>query len=431
MTAIKRRGIAVLVLVALAACSDPATDDPTPKPQTSDPTTGPASAPQAGDVLWQTRPLQLRVIGVGRTGAGYVVATNGSTIGYSADGQQEWTVPEPAGRRRSGAAEVDGDVVVRSSLGGRGTHVRVLDGATGALRWERDVGGLVVGQGTLFTNSCGGDAGCTVTAIATATGRVRWQTPASDGLSILEQVGATVQATSFPFGTDRTRDPLGKRTLLQVFDARTGEQRGPDLLGNGFQGVGRVVIEADYSGSVGRDCTAELIARSLDGQERWRRTFDWTLARDDHDCALPLDVSPLAGGRVDVWTRGAFGVVLDATTGRTLWSYGGRRLLIDSAGGVDVVTDSAFRRFRGVDAGTHRPRWQAAGELSFDDDPAGFLGFTEDQDDGTEGFTLRSIRSGEESLTVTGRYVGSGDDWLATVARDLSTDQVSIVSWPH
>ncbi|WP_193612561.1 PQQ-binding-like beta-propeller repeat protein [Nocardioides lijunqiniae] len=445
-----RVATAAVVLLAAVACSGQgsSSERPASGSPSADATPTPAPAgPRAGDVRWLSRAYGEPVEAVAAIGDGHVVMTSAATVRLDAAGEEEWVVREPASRRGYPQAFAAGDMVVRYSIpedtdrgAGRSPHVRVLDGRTGRLRWQRDVGEVVVTPSSVFASACGGRGdgasdGCAVMALDPATGRERWRTPAS--VDALRVVGATVQITSFPYGTDRTADPYGERTLVRVLDAETGERLGPDQLGNFFEAAGRLLVEESVAGSVGRACQAVLVARRLDGREVWSRSFDWTLPREatgpDADCALALDVTPLGRGRIEVVAGDRVGLLLDARTGRTLWDHGGRRRVLASFAGVDVVTDSAFRRFQGLDARTHRRRWQATGTPSLtlqDVEPAGYLALTQSEGD-AELLELRSVRSGEVSLRTPGSLVGSGRDWVATVIKSPRGDRVSLVHWPH
>lgn len=432
------RVVAVMTALALGvtACSSP--PPPLEKPASPEPRPS-VAAPNAGDVLWRTRDYDGPVEDVTKVGGGYVVTTTVATERFDSQGQHEWIVDEPARRSLGTSMVTVGAVVVRSSMpeaNRDGTayarHLRILDGTSGRLLWQDDVDEYLVTSRAIYTASCTERRtkvmeGCTAIAREPTTGRMRWHQATPAGLGGLDLVGDSVQVTSFPFGTDRTEGPYLERTVVQILDAQTGARRGPELLGNDFRPAGRTLIEASYTGSVGPACEVVLVARRLDGRELWSRTFDWTLLKEDHDCALAIDVDPLPDGRIDIGSTDRFGLVVDASTGRTLWDRGPRRLVLASRDGVDVVTDRGFTTFRGLDVRTHRERWRVTGELA-GDPGAGYLGFATGTTDETE---LRSIRTGEVSLVVNGSATSSGDDWVAVEVPSPGGSHIDVVHWPH
>lgn len=442
-----RRGFAALVmLVGVAACSDPGATSRPAASQTAPPSATPsaeATGPGAGDsapasttFAWEAGVARGSILHVARHPGGVVVMMHARTVGFDDSGRRLWTLPGPRPRGGASGGLNVGDVMIRyTGSDGRDRRlIHTIDPMSGRRLWSARVRDLVISQRTVFTVRCHGpgrpQSGCVTQARDPESGRIQWERAGSEHAS-LDLSAGILTVTGYPYGTDRSKDPYGERTSVVRYDARSGRRVSPGVLGAEFTVAGRVLIEHGYARSVGRDCQLDLTARGPGNAELWRRSFTWRLLEDDADCDLPVSVQPIDLGRVVVQTPQGFGQILKLRTGRTMWDFGGNRAVYGSAGGVDVV--GVRNEVQGFDARTHQRLWRVSGRVALDalDFSDGLFG-TEVRDPGPwyRLQEIRDVRTGEVVVEAPGSVVTVGDGWLGMAARRDFRQFAGIVDLP-
>jgi len=142
-----------------------------------------------------------------------VISTaEGGLVGLdSATGQARWSVRFRG--RPKGVFAVDagsGTIATVWQTGATGSALRIIDGATGALRWERPIGVMagsaMVANGIVVVGSGNGPASSHVEAFALEDGSPRWRTPVAapfqpnlvplvdgDEIFVVDQVGTVTR----------------------------------------------------------------------------------------------------------------------------------------------------------------------------------------------------------------------------------------------
>lgn len=419
-------GSALCSLWALSACA--LENDPPPAPPAEEPSAA------SGAVLWQSTPYGEPAGTVQPLGDGIIALTPTTTTLLDHDGNPVWEVEEPENPPFSPQTLIAGEVVVRHAQPDGQTseraRIRVLDGRTGELLWTRvGLDNLRAEAGALYATSCERNgSSCRVLALDAASGSLIWQAPAP-AVHGIDLSGSAVIATSYPDGTDLTPDPYAPLTQVDVLDAATGERIGDAQRGVSFDVVDTVLIEQVYAGSTGRSCTLTLSARTLAGKHLWDHTATWTRAGDDSDCTRAPLLLDRPGG-VELTGIPGHHELVELRTGRATPTDGAQ--VVATSDGVEVRV--AEGQAQGIDD-DGRTLWEAEapGQVSSADQD--ILAFGVTGSDGQQRSVLRDVRSGEVVLDVNGRYVGSGDGWIAVYRRSgdstSAPGRLVLLDWPH
>lgn len=357
-----------------------------------------------------------------------VVVSGRKVIGTDRSGRTRWTVSLPRVPRES-TSESDAWVVgdsVLVSYGIKGQYwpglvmIRVFDVATGEERWRDDSASFASVWGDdVYLSVCIGKqenhiGDCTLSSRDVATGATHWSvaTYASAQVEALED--GRILEHAYPTGS-----PGAYRVRDAATGAPLGDWRHVDDVGDSYLTDAAWITTGRPDRNPEDGCRETVTAYSFAGEELWHRRMRLPKDRNgsDVDCYTSY-VTPGDDGLLTLsWYKGAPQVV-DATTGKTLWT--GRR-----GEELPVVTRSLVvaaeehngfvAGVRAIAPGTGKALWgdPVRSEGDWILDGRELIGY----DEGCYDVCRTSVvnpTTGKVLATYKGAYVARGDDWLAT-----------------
>ncbi|MFG3708340.1 PQQ-binding-like beta-propeller repeat protein [Micromonospora sp. NPDC047670] len=424
-------GVALSLVVGLAACTRPRAEPPEPPGPSvevsQESLRGSRSGQEGPEPAWSVSVSRLDQQ-LAQIDQVVVVPDERELRGVDrSTGQERWRHPVSTSYQY---AVADGLIVVSATDGG---PLEVLEAVTGATRWRAgDTEDVVVQQRIVYNRECAGagqSARCVVIARDVRDGRQLWKLPA-DRFARVSDVALGARAPyappTAPYVAVRLNSAARAYTAVATSTGKAGAGRLPNRAWYGFV-AGDLLVATDNDPPRGdQRCTVSIATvNAATGARGWSGEV-YSGRKEDGECARRLAnhrsglVLIGAGTRLVAVTAAERPQLVDLRTGKVRWEAATSGVPVDGDGGSVLVRRNADEgELALLDTATGAPRWTApdpglsGASASWRSTVTGRLVAVSGETDGRPVVLVYDVPTGRQLGRYPGWLAGAGDDWVA------------------